>query len=200
MTLIDFDGTIVDLWPRYHAVFCALTGARVDLETYRRAKRIHKRDSDLALYLGVALPADYFPRKAALLEDPAYLALDRLLLPARKLLRFMEAADACILTARRRPDQFLWELDHLGLSQLRSSAVCVSGPKAEWVARNAPDAGVIIGDDVRDLQVAGESRLEAVMVRTGLHTAEDFRAADLPHRLVDSLEEYIDRGTTNGIS
>ena len=194
MTLIDFDGTIVDLWRRYHAVFCTLTNARIDLQTYKKAKQTHKRDEDLAQYLGLTLPEDYFPRKAVLLEAPAYLALDQLLVDPEQLLRFMERHDARILTARRQPAHFLWELERLGLSSLCSSAVCVSGPKAKWVERNVKGEGVIIGDDVKDLQAAATAKLHAVMVLTGLYTAEDFRGTGLPHMLVQSLQEYMDRG------
>lgn len=194
MMLIDFDGTIVDLWPKYHGVFCALTGARIDLQTYKTAKQTHKRDEDLARFLGVSLPADYFPRKAVLLEEPECLALDQLLVSREKLLRFMERTDAWILTARRRSDRFLWELDYLGLAELRPRAICVSGPKADWVAANVPGEGTIIGDDVKDLQTITVSKLEAVMVQTGLYTREDFRNTGLPHTLVQSLDEFIDRG------
>lgn len=194
MMLIDFDGTIVDLWPRYHGVFCALTGARIDPDAYKAAKQAHKRDEDLARFLGVSLPRDYFSGKAVLLEEPEFLALDRLLVSREKLLRYMQQKDARILTARRRPDRFLWELDRLGLSQLRERAICVSGPKAGWVAANVPGEGIIIGDDVKDLQTVTVSKLEAVMVQTGLYTREDFRNTGLPHTLVQSLDEYMDRG------
>lgn len=194
MMLIDFDGTIVDLWPRYHAVFCTLTNAHIDLQTYKKAKQVYKRDEDVARYLGLELPADYFPRKAVLLEELEYLALDQLLVPRDKLLRFMEQRDARILTARRKPEHFLWELDHLGLSELCAEAICVNGPKANWVERNVLGKGIIIGDDVRDLRVITVSKLEAIMVQTGLCTDEDFRRSGLPHVLVRSLEEFIDRG------
>jgi phosphoglycolate phosphatase-like HAD superfamily hydrolase len=194
MMLIDFDGTIVDLWPRYHAVFCALTNAKIDLQTYKSIKRVYKRDGDLAQHLGMELLPDYFARKRVLLEDPAYLALDQLLVSREKLCRFMKQRDACILTARRNPENFLWELDHLGLSELRERAICISGPKTQWVENLAPSSGIIIGDDIRDLQVIMVSKMNAVMVQTGLHTQEDFCKTGLPHELVRSLEEFIDRG------
>lgn len=194
MTLIDFDGTIVDLWPRYHRVFCTLTNAQVDLHTYKKAKQVYKRDESLARYLGVELPEDYFPRKAVLLEETEYLALDRLLVCGNQLLRFMEQKNAWILTARRRPDHFLWELDYLGLSALRDRAICVNGSKTAWVEQHVPGEGIMIGDDVKDLQVVVASNLQAIMVLTGLCTAEDFRSTGLPHTLRQSLEEYMDRG------
>ena len=194
MMLIDFDGTIVDLWARYHAVFCRLTGAQIDQQQYKVAKQQYKRDEDLARYFGLLLPSDYFTRKALLLEDPQYLALDRLLLPGEKLLRFMAQQDAKILTARRYPENLLWELNNLGLSALQNRVICTNEPKVKWVAAHAAGKGYIIGDDVRDLQTITVSNLDSVMVQTGLCTPADFSKTGLRYELVQTLEEFIDRG------
>lgn len=193
MILLDFDGTVVDLWPRFHAVFCRLTGCDITLDRYRSAKQTIKRDESLALSLGAALPEDHFAQKAALLESRDMLELDRLLLPRDVLLDWARRHDIVILSRRRDAQSFAWELDRLGLSELAS--VCIDVPKVQWIAENVSQPAVIIGDDVRDMQAASLPHISAVMVLSGLCTREDFAAEVIPHEVVESLEQYIRRDT-----
>lgn len=191
MILIDFDGTIIDLWPRYHAVFCDLTENSISLSEYRKLKQHYKKDELLAHTLGLKLPTDYFIKKALLLEDCYYLSYDKLLIPKDSLLRLFNQSDTIILTKRRNPENFIWELDYLGLSDIRFKAICTKKSKLEWAKENVTERSIIIGDDVRDLQVAILKYVDAIMVLTGLGTSEDYDALNIPYMLYGSLDDYI---------
>ena len=75
MRFIDLDGTLLDLWPRYHKVFCTLLDVRnISLEQYRKRKQKYGKDEIVARSFGCELPENFFLRKAQLLESKEYLA------------------------------------------------------------------------------------------------------------------------------
>lgn len=190
MMLIDFDGTIVDLWPRYHTVFCDLTKCDISLNQYRALKQRFKKDEYLANLLKLQLPIDYFSRKAVCLEDRSHLRQDMLLLPREELLSFVEQNKSVILSRRRNTENFKWELEYLGLQDLQGKAVCVDESKLEWAIENIEGEATIIGDDVQDLQVAMLPSVNAIMVLSGLGTQEDFSSLGIAHETFQTLREY----------
>lgn len=192
MILLDFDGTVVDLWPRYHAVFCTLSGSKIDIYTYKKLKQKIKKDEELFNYLNLNMPLNYFSEKRILLEDTEFLKLDKLIVEKENLIAFIQKNNAKILTSRRHKENFLWELDYLGLHQLRIASVCTNGLKSDWIKSNNIHSGIIIGDDVRDLSVAINQNFSAIMVLSGLGTKIDFVKTKIPHTLVGSLQEISD--------
>lgn len=83
MIVLDFDGTIVDVWKRYHKIFCeGLVNRTLEptLEDYRKLKRKLKRDGDIAKVIGSDLVPGYFEIKKIKLESKEYLELDSALL------------------------------------------------------------------------------------------------------------------------
>lgn len=191
MILLDFDGTIVDLWPRYHAVFCALSNAKIDIMTYKELKQTLKRDEALFHHLNLDFPIDYFKRKTILLEDINYLQKDELLVSKDELLRFFRQNNAHILTSRRFPNNFIQELEFLGLSELCKVSICVQELKANWVKSNISEKSLIIGDDIKDLQVASNANFSAIMVLSGLGTKNDFIATGIPHKTIHTLQQFL---------
>lgn len=77
LKIFDFDGTLIDLWPRYHAVFCGLLGIDISLEAYREIKKRLVKDEMVAHYFGAHLPDGYFEQKSKRLEDREYFLLDK---------------------------------------------------------------------------------------------------------------------------
>lgn len=192
MILLDFDGTIIDLWPRYHAVFCALTKADINLSTYKTLKQKLKKDELLCKHLGIEIPVDYFVMKSKMLEDKNFLKCDKLIVAKETLLEFAQKNNVKILTARRYPENFEWELDFLGLTSLRCCSICVNEPKKDWVKSSALSKGVIIGDDARDLQVASNPGFSAIMVLSGLGTNQDFAKTKIKYSVFETLQKIID--------
>ena len=191
--LLDFDGTVIDFWARYHAVFCKLTGCNVRLDIYKHLKRKCKTDTKLAEELDVKLPDDYRDAKLKLLESDEYLNMDTLLLSKEKLLGFVRQNDVIILSRRNDESALKREFVRLKLSELLPNIVCINSSKREWVRDNVKDEAIIIGDDVRDLHAGEFSKVHAVMVLTGIGTKEAFDEEKIPYKLVDSLEQYIEK-------
>ena len=191
-TLLDFDGTIVDLWPRYHAVFCTLSNADINISSYKQLKQKLKKDEELFKYLNLKIPQDYFAMKSKLLEDKDFLKYDKLIVKKENLIEFTNKNNVKILTARRYPDNFMWELDYLGLSSLRNCSICVNEPKKDWAKANNFSNGIIIGDDVRDLEVALNPGVFAIMVLSGLGTDDDFSKTKIAYQLSNTLQEVIE--------
>lgn len=191
--LLDFDGTIIDFWARYHAVFCKLTGCNVRLDIYKHLKRKSKTDTKLAEELDVELPDDYRERKLKLLEDDEYLNMDTLLIPKDKLIDYANGRDVIILSRRNDENALRREFVRLGLSKLLPNIVCVNSSKRDWVRDNVKDEAIIIGDDVRDLHAGEFGKVHAVMVLTGIGTKEAFDEEKIPYELSETLQEYIEK-------
>lgn len=191
--LLDFDGTVIDFWARYHAVFCKLTGCNVRLDIYKHLKCKCKTDAKLAEELDITLPDDYRDAKLKLLESDEYLNMDTLLLSKEKLLGFVKQNDVIILSRRNDESALKREFVRLELSELLPNIVCINSSKREWVRDNVKDDAIIIGDDVRDLHAGEFSKVHAVMVLTGIGTKEAFDEERIPYELVDSLEQYIEK-------
>lgn len=181
MILFDFDGTIVDVWRRYHAVFCeAARVNNVSLSEYRLAKLDLEKDSLVASRLGVILPKDYWERKTVLLESERYLSLDFLNIDASNLLDCFFRGEAFVLTKRRNPQAFYWELEKLGIGEVSPYAFVLrpdSGvTKREWLEMKADlfhsRIDYVIGDSPEDMEVDGLFGCESLFVDKGLKTKE----------------------------
>ena len=78
MRFIDFDGTLVDLWPRYYHVFCSLLNIEwVKIDEYKRAKQKLGKDELVAQYFGKQLGKTYFEEKSIALEEKEFLKYDQ---------------------------------------------------------------------------------------------------------------------------
>lgn len=186
MIYIDFDGTLVDLWPRYYEVFCQLSDIKdVSLEEYKAVKRRLKRDEMVAGELGCNLVPDYFSLKKQYLEEMDFLKMDQLYLPAEYLNSFPKGK-CRILTKRRNVENFARQLKFLGID-IPYTVITSEETKADWIRANDNEqAGVIIGDSVVDLD-AGVSNITPYMVDTGLNTKADFDTRGIRYKYFDDI-------------
>ena len=192
LKIFDFDGTLVDLWPRFYAVFCNLSRADVSLDEYREAKRRLKRDEDVAEGLGVTLPSDYFERKAELLEDKEYLKLDKLLFTPDELVRLL-FGNSLILTKRRNEENFKWELDRLGIScDYKVLTSRDEDTKLRWEEENIKTPAMVIGDSVDDIRLEQIDGVKAVAVGYGLSNRADFEGTGLCFEYAEYPDEVIE--------
>ena len=195
MILLDFDGTLVDLWDRYYSVFKDILGLTdLGIEEYKNAKQFYHKDSLVAEHFGKFLPADYFSKKAILLEETKYLSKDRLLIEASLLNQFLKQ-DAILFTKRRNKTNFKWQLQELGIED--KSIIIESCSKKEWIKQNFPEENcIIVGDSMEDLEAASLDNVEAWMVGYGLFTKSDFNLKGLPYLFFETpndLSEMICR-------
>ena len=136
--VLDFDGTIVDVWVRFYTIFCDLThGDHPSLWAYREAKLRWPDDKVLASIFGLEMNAGYKQKKRALLEDDEYLEKDSLLIDAASLREAMDADGGLVLSRRRNRGAFDRELKRLGLQTIAPRCHLLNPDsgvtKREWV-------------------------------------------------------------------
>lgn len=188
MYVIDFDGTIVDLWPRYCSVFKAILNLKsLSIDDYKIIKQKLKRDSLVAEYFGKQLPNDYFSRKASMLEDRDFLLLDSPLIDI-SLLNNLLLNNAIILTKRRNEKSFQWQLVKLGIYE--RYVVIDSGKKIDWVRKNLQEQKItVIGDSTAELEIAQLPNVDAWMVGYGLSDKADFDLRMIPYNFFNTPVE-----------
>ncbi len=191
MLFIDFDGTIIDLWPRFHAVFSDIIGiSEITLEEYKRVKQTLLKDDLVARYFGLELPTDYYEKKRMFLEDPEYLDMDRCVIPLDTINQTL-ANGARILTKRRNAESFVQELKQLGITPLYH--LISRGDKASWIKSNySQQKAIIIGDSLLDLEVALNPNVDAYMVGYGLNTIDQFTQTGISFTYLASPDEVND--------
>lgn len=196
MLYFDFDGTLVDVWERFYHIFKVASGiSEISFEDYVQAKKQIVRDADVALHFGANLPEDYWVKKRSMLEDPAYLAFDRLLLPAEQISSFFENYECRILTNRRNPEAFKAQLMALGLEPLLKKCIILNPDdkktKAQYLWENHPNELVyLVGDAEAEAQAAETDSVRVFLVRTGLRTPESIPCAD-KCEIIDSVSDFM---------
>lgn len=181
MIVLDFDGTIVDVWKRYHKIFCeGLVNRTLEptLEDYRKLKRKLKRDGDIAKVIGSNLVPGYFEIKKIKLESKEYLALDSALLDEKSInIIATHQTSFIILSARRMPDLLQWEIDRLGIPiphcQLHVVSPDEKESKAEWLRVHGTYVDCVIGDSASELHALPNLNVRRIFVDTGLFCYED---------------------------
>lgn len=196
MIFFDFDGTVVDLWPRYHQVFLVASGlSGISRQDYMEAKRTLVSDCKVARHFGGTLPEGYSERKRMLLETEDYLRLDTLLVSPAKLTAAFSSRDCRFLTSRRRSEAFFAELDGLGIGHLSDQAIVLNPDqgfsKKEYLAQYAPQVRhIVVGDSKAEWETAALDNIRVVLVRTGLRRPEDFSLTKR-HTVVPSASAFI---------
>lgn len=178
MVYFDFDGTLADVWQRFYRIFVdASRISEISLENYIRAKKQIPKDAELAASFGAQLLDDYWEKKRSMLEDPAYLAYDRLIVPAEQICSFFKAHECRILTNRRHPEAFRGELIALGLGELWDKSIVLNPDekksKAQYLQEKHPNEKIyLVGDAEAESQAAQIDSIEVFLVRTGLRDPE----------------------------
>lgn len=196
MIYFDFDGTLVDVWVRYHAAFC-LSAGNIDLplERYIQAKKVHPDDQLLAKFLGITLPADYNAQKRAFIESEALLRADRLLVETHQLLSFFDSHPCQILTSRRVPEAFFSQMDHLGLSELIPKSVVLTPEmrcsKQAYLCAQANSLTVVVGDSEAEAAAAQNPNTRVFLVKTGLRDPS-LLAQAAQCTVIDSVQVFMD--------
>lgn len=196
MFYFDFDGTLADVWQRFYRIFVdASRISEISLEEYIRAKKEIPRDAEIAAFFGAQLPDDYWEKKRKMLEDPAYLAYDRLIVPAEQLCSFFRKYECRILTNRRHPEAFRMQLIALGLEELTEKSVVLNPDdkisKAQYLQKTHPNETVyLVGDAEAESQAAQIDSVKVFLVRTGLRDPESIPFSDKCD-IIDSISDFI---------
>lgn len=196
MIFFDFDGTIVDVWERYSAVFSDAAHIRVPIEEYIAVKKEKQRDEDIAAVYRIYLPNNYFQQKRRLLEDERYLSTDKLLISAQKLINFFDRYACRILTSRRNKEAFYYQMEKLGLGILNAQTIVLDPDdkisKREHLRNTVGKSKIIaVGDSRAEWEIGELPDSMIYLVKTGLFDPEKF-----PYRhnckVISDIEEFID--------
>ena len=197
MFYFDFDGTLVDVWQRYYQIFKDASGiSGMSLEEYIRIKKEFPRDADVARAFGRTLPEDYWTKKRSMLENPAYLAHDRLIVPAEQICEFFQNNPCRILTNRRDPVAFSGQLTALGLESLLDACVVLNPDdkktKAQFLRENHPvEQIVLVGDAEAEAQAAEIDTVKVFLVRTGLRDPQWIPGVENCY-IIESISDFMD--------
>ena len=200
MIVLDFDGTLVDVWRRYHIVFCdglEDSSSAPTLDEFKALKRQLVRDGTIAQSISIRLASDYFRTKKRKLESEDYLALDTSLLTeeSSSIIRNNQL-DFVILSARRSRELLLWEIDRLGIPILPRQVFVVDSDykdsKARWLIGHKELVGYIVGDSKAELHGAPEVVARRIFVDTGLFSFVDIETDNgLDIQYCSSINDFL---------
>ncbi|RKX46052.1 MAG: hypothetical protein DRP27_02480 [Thermotogae bacterium] len=180
---LDFDGTLVDVMPRFHAIFSdylVMKGfSPPTLSEYRRLKRLHNYDPEIfkALNIDVAWE-DYGEWKVNRVESTSYLCLDKLIGEPHYVVERLRdrGYSVVLLSARRIRENLLTELEWLKISGLFDDVLVTEDykidSKARKLAKIAENGDIIVGDSETELTAAKELGIRHFGVTTGLRSVE----------------------------
>ncbi len=180
MYIIDFDGTLVDVWKRYYSVFNDFWCIKnFSLSEYKFYKRIYEYDY-LIVREKVGLLSEtnfleYKVFKKEKIEDIDYLMLDDLLVTKETLQSFFfRNNDAIILTIRNNKENIFRQFDSLNINFLNDKVIPLNSngiyTKVDWVKKNISgnEEKIVIGDSETDLMIGEIYGTTVYLVETGL--------------------------------
>ncbi len=197
--LFDLDGTLINVEARYlriHADLLAARGARPDPD-YWAKKREKTPETDIARGCGLDAhdAAAYANERLGLLEDPRYLAIDRVLPGAFELLHRVGPARAVLATKRKVRAALDRQLADLHLTKCFSRVLTpVPGAGKETLhpaIRAGAPAGariVAVSDSPQDIVDGKASGFVTVGVLSGLRSRR-FIEPTAPDAIVGSISE-----------
>jgi phosphoglycolate phosphatase len=184
--LLDLDGPLLDVLPRYHRLHCDLVsrhgGRPLDPEAYWNAKRERNPESGILARTGLDPRSigEVLAERAHRIESRRYLQLDRTWpWTEATLADLSRLAPLVLVTVRRRRDQLLWQLGRLGIRD-RFHRI-VSGPGDETLEAKAlllrgaglaiPPGSVLVGDTEGDVASGRALGLRTAAVTCGIRSA-----------------------------
>ena len=190
---VDLDGTLLDVFERYHRLHVDLVEAgggtspieRADYVTAKRARVPEPRI--VASCFGSTRDVDrYMTARAAQIELRRYLAYDQAFpWTTDSLSSLRRGCGVHLITARKRPAALDAQLRDLGLATLLDSVTTVpDGDKAAAIAAHPAfdrDRAMIVGDTELDIVAGAALGIPTVAVTSGLRDETRLREAGAVH-------------------
>lgn len=195
---VDFDGTIVDVWARYFAVFRDYFKLPEDVyNKYRELKYLYPSDRELVshlFHLNTVETEVYLQFKHNWLEEIEYLRLDTLIPDSQALKTFFQKNDARVLTIRKNKATFMKQLDWMGIGFLQEWAIVLESSgisaKCDWLRKHANEEPfIMIGDSEVDMQAGEISTCKAYFVKTGLRDVRYLPNGIKPAKVYENIQE-----------
>lgn len=197
---INLDGTLLDVSSRYYTVYSELLKQSgftpFDPATYWSFKRLSIDESVIvARSTSPGFAEDYLAEHKILIEDPAYLMLDRLQQGVvEQLDNWSEENTITLITSRNEYQPLIAQLDMFELGAYFSDVLVSHGGHPAWESRKErvqsrlcdPYKAVIICDNEADLLAARAMSVSVLAVANGRRTrnllqrlSPDFMAGNL---------------------
>jgi phosphoglycolate phosphatase len=201
----DLDGTLLDVAPRHYKVYSEIVqemgGSPLDQPTYWDLKR-KKTTWDVLLpmcQLSVDDKQTFLDKFIKKIENPSYLAVDKLFDGALETLKFLSSKGDCYLVSLRRNEANLKEeVRRLGLEphvhEVLSGHSESDGydVKIQLIQTKLGDnRGIIIGDTEADIITGKKLGLTTVAVLSGIRDKQ-FLVALEPDYLLQNISESKD--------
>lgn len=215
---IDFDGTIVDVFPRYYGILTEYLGEKtnkhLDFSKYKMLKRAGKKDHVIVRELVEGLEIDiddYLKFKRKNLESFSWLIKDVLIEnPESTNLRLKDMGfKIVLLTQRNNKNNLIKQLDFLNIKKSFDQVVVVKprvgqNVKAEHIGKQYSLNDIIIGDSFVEIDASRILNIKGYFVETGLFSAESLGVRKLIFDDYKSVVDYIfnnknERGIDYGI-
>ena len=206
---VDFDGTIVDVFPRYYGILTAylgqMTNETLDFLKYKKLKRLGKKDHVIVSELLNGLEMDihnYVKFKRENLENFSWLKKDVLIgNPKSANLELKDIGYRIVLlTQRNNKDNLLKQLDFLNIKKSFDEVVMVSpkaglNVKAAYLEKLYRSDDIIIGDSSVEIDASRLLNINGYFVESGLFSAETLDIRKLVFADYKSVVEYITNST-----
>lgn len=178
---LDFDGTLVDVMPRFHAIFSEYLTQKgypsPDVDEYRRLKQSHSYDPEIFKVLGFEIDwKDYRTWKMERVESLDYLRLDRLIGDPHQVIAQIrqKGYSVVLLSARMEKENLMLELKWLGIHDLFDSVIVTEryeeDSKARALAGLVGEGDIIVGDSETEVIASRELGIKHFGVATGLRS------------------------------
>lgn len=190
--LLDFDGTITNVWERYRRIFCDFFNYNLDIKNYKKLKIDFPDDKSLLAKLGlVSEIQNYYEFKRENLESSKYLEMDSLNVDKGFLKSFIDHTGASIITIRSDISKAHLQYRNLGLDFLVDKATILNPngkhTKKDWVTSNYDDAVVMIGDSEYDMAVKRSKFDTTIFFSGGLRDISSIAENVYPDYITDNI-------------
>jgi phosphoglycolate phosphatase-like HAD superfamily hydrolase len=195
---LDFDGTVVNVFRRYHALLTDFWGDCVSLEDYVVLKRQKPHDRQLLQTL-LQFSDDEFSRylrfKREKMETRDYLTKDELNINPSLLRDFFDQFDMSVLSVRRSARSAHDQYADLGLEFLVETADILppagSATKRSWIERSHSEPFVMIGDSEVDMAAGSLTNGKGFFVENGLRSIVTIPAKIRPCSVFPNIEAAL---------
>lgn len=177
---VDFDGTIVDVLPRYYELLQAYIGrpCQLNFESYKYLKRLGIKDHDIVSRLcdGHCIElSSYLKFKRSNLEEIEWLRKDTIIgFPKDSYDKLKRLGYSVVLLTQRRSEQNLTEqIRLLNLDDCFDDLIVVrplvdQNAKLIYLENKTTSDDVIVGDSMVETECAEKLGLRGFFVRSGL--------------------------------
>ncbi|VAX23793.1 hypothetical protein MNBD_NITROSPINAE03-80 [hydrothermal vent metagenome] len=192
--IIDFDGPIVDVSPRYYFIYRALTekyGATHTLskDEYWSLKRKRTPIPEILKLSGLPASAHltYINERLSIIENKEFLAYDRLYPFVPGVIKELSVfSEIYIVTLRNRRENLSWQLSELDIGHLFPNVYSLDNNDGTWEVKKrlVLDAQIMengektyfVGDTEADVLAANDLNAISVAVESGIRNREMLEA------------------------